>query len=149
MGNFTPISRRPAKCAMRTACAHSGALRAPLIQGDVMEHFAGWREIFQKSSLSRPQKHTTHAPDYSFISSVLRESRGARRRHGNKSPPQSGATFYSSLLRIQPEISFPKNCHQTLFCLFWKPEFKENGLWIIADYRSCSQVFRRLSQFSA
>ena len=46
MGNFTPISRRPAKCAMRTAWVHSGALRAPLcIQGDVMAHFAGRREI--------------------------------------------------------------------------------------------------------
>ena len=30
MGNFTPISRRPAKCAMRIAWVHSGALRAPL-----------------------------------------------------------------------------------------------------------------------
>ena len=46
MGNFTPISRRPAKCAMRIAWVHSGALRAPLcIQGDVMAHFAGRREI--------------------------------------------------------------------------------------------------------
>ena len=42
MGNFTPISRRPTKCAMRTACVHS----APLcIQGDVMAHFAGRRDI--------------------------------------------------------------------------------------------------------
>ena len=52
MGNFTPISRRPAKCAMRTAWVHSGALRAPLcIQGDVMAHFAGQREIGVKFSM--------------------------------------------------------------------------------------------------
>ena len=30
-----------------------------------MAHFAGWREMSHESSLSRPQKHTTHAPDYS------------------------------------------------------------------------------------
>ena len=91
MGNFTPISRRPAKCAMKTACAHSGAL-----QGDVMEHFAGQREISAKfpmraaarpeifqfcvagghaklenfgpsvtsKSKETPKTHTTHAPDY-------------------------------------------------------------------------------------
>ena len=46
MGDFTSISRQPAKCAMKTACVHSGALRAPLcIQGDVMAHFVGQREI--------------------------------------------------------------------------------------------------------
>ena len=46
MGNFTPISRQPAKRAMKTAWVHSGALRAPLcIQGDVMAHFASRREI--------------------------------------------------------------------------------------------------------
>ena len=46
MGNFTPISRRSAKCAMRAAWVHSGALRAPLcVQGGVMAHFAGRREI--------------------------------------------------------------------------------------------------------
>ena len=46
MGNFTPVSRQPAKCAMKTACVHSGALRAPLcIQGGVMAHFEGRREI--------------------------------------------------------------------------------------------------------
>ncbi len=46
MGNFTPISHRPAKCAMRIAWVHSGALRAPLcIHGDVMAHFAGRREF--------------------------------------------------------------------------------------------------------
>ena len=69
MGNFTPVSRRPAKCAMRIAWVHSGALRAPLcIQGDVMAHFAGRREIgvSHESSLSRPHKHKTRAPDYTF-----------------------------------------------------------------------------------
>ena len=46
MGNVTPISRWPAKCAMRAAWVHSGALRAPLcIHGDLMAHFAGWREV--------------------------------------------------------------------------------------------------------
>ena len=45
-GNFTPISHGPAKCAMRIGWVHSGALRAPLcLQGDVMAHFAGRREI--------------------------------------------------------------------------------------------------------
>ena len=68
IGHFTPISRRPAKCAMRIAWVHSGALRAPLrIQGDVMAHFAGRREISHESSLSGPQKHTTHAPDYTAL----------------------------------------------------------------------------------
>ena len=46
MGNFTPISRRPAKCAMRIAWVHSGALRAPLcIRGAVMAHSAARRAI--------------------------------------------------------------------------------------------------------
>ena len=46
MGHFTPISRLPAKHAMRTAWVHSGALLAPLcIHGDVMAHFAGRCEI--------------------------------------------------------------------------------------------------------
>ena len=46
IGNFTPISRWPATCAMRTAWVHNGALRASLcIQGDVMAHVAGRREI--------------------------------------------------------------------------------------------------------
>ena len=71
MGNFTPISRRPAKCAMRTAWVHSGALRAPLcIQGDVMAHFAVWREIdvkFAMRAASVDSKNTTHAPDYNRI----------------------------------------------------------------------------------
>ena len=71
MGNFTPISRRPAKCAMRTAWVHSGALRAPLcIRGDVMAHFAGLREIGMKFPVSvasvDPTENTTHAPDNIF-----------------------------------------------------------------------------------
>ena len=46
VGNFTPISRRPTNGAMRIAWVHSGALREPLcIQGDVMAHFVGQREI--------------------------------------------------------------------------------------------------------
>ena len=48
MGNFTPISRRPAKCAMRTAWVHSGqwrAKRATVYPGDVIALFAGRLEI--------------------------------------------------------------------------------------------------------
>ena len=53
MGNFTPISRRPAKCAMKTAWVHSGALRAPLCtQVVVMAHFADWLEIGVNISMS-------------------------------------------------------------------------------------------------
>ena len=63
-GNFTPISRQPAKCAMRIAWVHSGALRAPLCsQGDVMAHFAGWREIgvtFPMRAASVDPKSTQH-----------------------------------------------------------------------------------------
>ena len=71
MGNVTPISRRPAKCTMRTACVYSGVLRAPLcIQGDVMAHFAGRREIGvnfpMRGASVDPRKHTTHAPDNSY-----------------------------------------------------------------------------------
>ena len=64
MENFKPISRRPAKCAMRIACVHSGALRAPLCtQEDVMAHFAGWREIGVKCPMRAasvdPKAHNT------------------------------------------------------------------------------------------
>ena len=66
IGNFTPISRQPAKCAMRTAWVRSGTLRAPLcIQGDVMAHFAGRREIgvtFPMRAASVDPKSTQHAP---------------------------------------------------------------------------------------
>ena len=66
MGNFTPISRRPAKCAMRTAWVHSGALRAPLcIQGDVMAHFAERREAgvkFPMGATAVGPKSTQHTP---------------------------------------------------------------------------------------
>ena len=66
MGNFTPISRRPAKSAMRTARVHSGALRAPLCtQGDVMAHFACQREIgvkFPMRAASVDPKSTQHTP---------------------------------------------------------------------------------------
>ena len=66
MVNFTPISRRPAKCAMRTAWVHSGALRAPLcIQGDVMAHFAGRPEIgveFSMRAASVDPKSTQLTP---------------------------------------------------------------------------------------
>ena len=66
MENFTPISRQPAKCAMRTAWVHSGTLRAPLcIQGDVMAHFAGRREIgvkFPMRAASVDPKNTQHTP---------------------------------------------------------------------------------------
>ena len=86
MGNFTPISRQPAKYAMKSAWVHSGALRAPLcIQGDVMAHFAGRREISHESSFSRPQKHTTHAPAYSCLCvisfSLLISNIASRLRH--------------------------------------------------------------------
>ena len=79
MENFTPISRRSAKCAMRTAWIHSGALRAPLcIQGDVMADFAGRREIgvkFRmgaasvdpKSTQLTPQKMIVRAPKIKLI----------------------------------------------------------------------------------
>ncbi len=66
MRNVTPISRQPAKCAMKTACVQSGALRAPLcIQGDVMAHFAGRREIgvkFPMRAASVDPKNTQHTP---------------------------------------------------------------------------------------
>ena len=66
MGNFTPISRRPQKCAMITAWIHNGELRAPLcIQGDVMAHFAGRREIgmkFPMRAASVDPKRTQHTP---------------------------------------------------------------------------------------
>ena len=46
MENFTPISRRPAKCAMTSPWIHSGARSAPLCtQAILMAHFAGQREI--------------------------------------------------------------------------------------------------------
>ena len=64
MGNLTPISRRHAKCVMRTAWVHSGALRAPLcIQGDIMAQFAGRREIgvkFPMRAASVDPKNTQH-----------------------------------------------------------------------------------------
>ena len=66
MGNVTPISRRPAKRAMRAAWVHSGALRAPLcIQGNVMAHFAVQREIgvkFPMRAASQDPKSTQHTP---------------------------------------------------------------------------------------
>ena len=66
MGNFMPISRWPAKCAMRTTWLHSGAFRAPLcIQGDVMAHFVGRREIGVKIPMrtaSVDPKSTQHTP---------------------------------------------------------------------------------------
>ena len=77
MGNVTRISRWPAKCAMRTAWVHSGALRAPLcIQGDVMAHFAGRREIGVKSSMTAASldpnntQHTTKNKKWRFVSSL-------------------------------------------------------------------------------
>ena len=80
MGNLTPNSRQPAKCASKTAWVHSGALRAPLcIQGDVMAHFAGRREIGVKFPMRaasvdpKSQKHTTHAPYY--INPFTKESK--------------------------------------------------------------------------
>ena len=46
MGNFTPISRRPAKCAMTSPWIHSGARSAPLCTQTILTaHFAGLREI--------------------------------------------------------------------------------------------------------
>ena len=66
MGKSTPISRQSVKCAMSTVCVHSGALRAPLcIQGDVMAHFAGRREIgvkFPMRAASVDPKSTQHTP---------------------------------------------------------------------------------------
>ena len=60
------ISRRLAKCATRTACVHSGALRAPLcIQGDVMARLAGRREIgvkFPMKAASVDPKSTQLTP---------------------------------------------------------------------------------------
>ena len=71
MGNLTPISRRPVRCSMRTAWVHSGALRAPLcIQGDVMAHSAGRREIGVKFSMraaSVDPRSTQHTPDYTVV----------------------------------------------------------------------------------
>ena len=46
MGIFTPISCRPAKCAMAFPWIHSGARSAPLCtEAVLMAHFAGRREI--------------------------------------------------------------------------------------------------------
>ena len=38
MGNFTPISRRPAKCAMRIAWVHSGARARHCVSREVSWH---------------------------------------------------------------------------------------------------------------
>ena len=71
MGNFTPILRRPAKCAIRTAWVHSGALRALLcIQEDAMAHFAGRREIgvkFPMRAASVDPKSTQLTPLTTFV----------------------------------------------------------------------------------
>ena len=46
MGTFTPISRRPAKCAMTSPWIRCGARSAPLCTHAIlMAHFAGRREI--------------------------------------------------------------------------------------------------------
>ena len=69
VSNFTPTSCRSAKCAMRIACVHSGALRVSLcIQGDVMARFADWSEV----GVAFPRRlasvdNTRHAPDYSVL----------------------------------------------------------------------------------
>ena len=68
MGNFMPGSGWPAKCAVTSLWMHRGARSAPLCtQAVLMAHVADRRKIGVKnsheSSLSRPQKHTTHAPD--------------------------------------------------------------------------------------
>ena len=76
LGSFTPLSRRPATCAVKTARVRSGALRAPLcIQADIMAHFAGRREIYHESSFGRPHKHATHAPDYIVFFEKIRQIR--------------------------------------------------------------------------
>ena len=66
IGNFTPISRRPAKCAMTSPWIHSGARSAPLcIQGAFMARFAGQREIgvtFPRRAASVDPKSTQHTP---------------------------------------------------------------------------------------
>ena len=64
MGNFTPISRRPAKCAMTSPWIHSGARSAPLCtQAVLMAHFAGRREIgvkFPMTAASVDPKNAQH-----------------------------------------------------------------------------------------
>ena len=67
MGIFSPISRRLVKRAMKTAWVPSSALHAPLcIQGDVMAHFVGLREIGVRVPIRaasvEPKTHTTYAP---------------------------------------------------------------------------------------
>ena len=66
MVNFTPISRQPTKCDMRTACVSNWALRAPLcIQENVMAQLARRREINVKLPM-RPAfvdpGNTQHTP---------------------------------------------------------------------------------------
>ena len=68
MGNFTPISRQPAKYAMTSPWIHSGARSAPLCtQAVLMAHFAGRREIGVKfpirAALVDPKSAQSHAPD--------------------------------------------------------------------------------------
>ena len=62
----------PPKSAMRTACVHSGALRAPpCIQGNVIAHFAGRHEIGGKFPLEQPQvdPKSTHHTTKKVVSS--------------------------------------------------------------------------------
>ena len=102
MGNFTSISRRPAKCAMNTAWVHSGAVRAPLCpQGDVMAHFAGRREIGVKFPMRAasvdPNKNTTHAPDYNQ-NLITRPQRTQRRVHQRHAPLRAPHACDAALL---------------------------------------------------
>ena len=64
MGNFTPISRRPAKCAMTPLWTHRGARSAPLRKPAVLiAHFAGRREIgvnFLMKAASVDTENTQH-----------------------------------------------------------------------------------------
>ena len=69
MGSFTPISRRPAKCAMTFPWIHSGARSAPLCtQTVLMAHFTGRREIgvkFPMKAASVDPKSSRVCPDFS------------------------------------------------------------------------------------
>ena len=71
MVNFTLSSHQPEKCAMRTAWVQWRASRATVYPGRCHGTFCGparnWREISYESSLSRPQKNTTHARDFTSL----------------------------------------------------------------------------------
>ena len=60
MGNFTPISRRPAKCAMKIAWVHIGALRARLFGSLDQQRFQSALDRANAGACTRGR--VTHKP---------------------------------------------------------------------------------------